>query len=128
MGRGMSVYGLRLDDAADAAAVYLVAAWLGTHGSDGNPTPAQMAGVRRQVAQAMTTNPAALRATDATKQERADAAILQAAVIGAAVSGAQGNAVSLARIRSTVAAGTRSITGLNLFSLELSDIGLRPAH
>jgi hypothetical protein len=122
----MARYDLRMDDVGDVVAVRLVGAWLASRGSDDDPTPAQMAGVRRQVQQAGAATPLLASAGEAQRQEIADTLLAQSALLSAAVTGAKGNPAQLRQIQQMAAAGIRNDMQIDLTAVELTDQGLRP--
>ncbi|MFB9971282.1 DUF6683 family protein, partial [Pseudoroseomonas cervicalis] len=124
--RWMQPYGLRMDDVADAMAVRLAGAWMASRGRDDDPTPAQMTALRAQMAEAMQRIPAMASAGDGDRQEIADMALIQAALISAAVTGAKDNPAQLRQIQQMAVNDIRSSMRIDLQAVELTDAGLRP--
>lgn len=123
---GIAPYGMSTNNVADASAVYLAYAWMATRADDRDPTRAQMLGLRNQLATAMVNNPGFARASDATKQEVADANLVQGLMAGQLAALAKRDPAARDRIRSAVAQGARTTYGLDLLSLNLTPEGLRP--
>ncbi|MEG3175323.1 DUF6683 family protein [Sphingomonas sp. RB3P16] len=123
---GIAPYGMSTNNVADASAVYLAYAWMATRADDRDPTRAQMLGLRNQLATAMANNPGFARASDATKQEVADANLVQGLMAGQLAALAKRDPAARGRIRSAVAQGARTTYGLDLLSLDLTAQGLRP--
>lgn len=109
MGPELAKYGLRTDDVADAYTVYWTEAWAAAHGVTREDSREQAQAVRRQAAAAILATSEFARATDAQKQEFADALLVQALLVAAAVR--QG----------------AKATGLDLDAMTLTDEGLVPA-
>ncbi|MDQ1078226.1 DUF6683 family protein [Pseudoroseomonas cervicalis] len=124
--RWMQPYGLRMDDIADVMAVRLAGAWMASRGRDDDPTPAQMTALRNQMAEAMQRIPALTNAGDAERQEVADLALIQAALISAAVTGAKNNPAQLRQIQQMAVNDIRGSMRIDLQAVELTDAGLRP--
>jgi hypothetical protein len=81
-GQAMASYGLSSNNVADAYAVYWINAWQASRGIvNGQETRARTQAVRRQAAIALQAIPAFGKATDAQKQEFADALMIQAGMI-----------------------------------------------
>ncbi|WP_010187513.1 DUF6683 family protein [Sphingomonas sp. PAMC 26605] len=123
---GIAPYSMSTNNVADASAVYLAYAWMATRADDRDPTRAQMLGLRNQLAAAMTNSPGFARASDATKQEVADANLVQGLIAGQLAALAKRDPAARVRIRSAVAQGARTTYGLDLLSLDLTPQGLRP--
>lgn len=119
-------YGMSTNNVADASAVYLAYAWMATRADDSDPTRAQMLGLRDQLASAMANTPAFASATDAVKQEVADANLVQGMMAGQFAALAKRDPAVRGKIRDAVAQGAKSSYGLNLLSLNLTAQGLRP--
>ncbi|WBV45325.1 DUF6683 family protein [Pseudoroseomonas cervicalis] len=122
----MQPYGLRMDDIADVMAVRLAGAWMASRGRDDDPTPAQMTALRNQMAEAMQRIPALTNAGDAERQEVADLALIQAALISSAVTGAKNNPAQLRQIQQMAVNDIRGSMRIDLQAVELTDAGLRP--
>ncbi|MCJ2189073.1 DUF6683 family protein, partial [Novosphingobium beihaiensis] len=119
-------YGMRTDNLADALAAYLACAWFATRASTDDPTPAQMHGLRNQVARAIGASPEFADATDAMKQQLAEANLIQAVIISGYAETAKAQPALRAQIASAVAEGARKSYGLDLRSMSLSSHGLVP--
>ncbi|MCJ2189071.1 DUF6683 family protein [Novosphingobium beihaiensis] len=119
-------YGMRTDNLADALAAYLASAWFATRASTDDPTPAQMQGLRNQVACAIGASPEFADATDAMKQQLAEANLIQAVIISGYAETAKAQPALRAQITNTVAEAARKAYGLDLRSMSLGDHGLVP--
>ena len=117
-------YGMRADNLADAYAVWWTSAWMGAQGRSDDPTQVQMEAVKEQAAEALTSTPQFAHATDATKQEMAEALLIQAALIGASVDAAKGDRKQLDAVGAAVTKGARGM-GLDLDKMTLTDDGFR---
>jgi hypothetical protein len=115
-------YGMRANNVADAYAVWWVSAWMGARGRSDDATPGQMAMVQRQATNALAATPEFASATDAGKQEMAEALLVQAALIGDAVDTYKSDPAMLAKTRAAIGKGALGM-GLDLGSMTLTDDG-----
>ena len=122
MGRELSAFGMRTDNVADAYAAWWLNAWLASRKRTDTPPARQIAAVRAQAARAMSSLPEMASASDAVKQEIAEANLVQAALIGAYLEYAKNDPALLGRIATAVRQGARA-SGLNLSGMELTDDG-----
>lgn len=122
MGQALSGYGMRTDNVADAYAAWWLNAWLASRKRTDTPPARQIAAVRAQAARAMSSLPEMASASDAVKQEIAEANLVQAALIGAYLEHARNDPALLGRIATAVRQGARA-SGLNLSGMELTDDG-----
>jgi hypothetical protein len=116
--------GLRADNVADAYAAWWLNAWLASRQRTDTPPRSQIAAVRAQAAQAMTSAGLAT-ASDATKQEVAEANLVQAMLIGSYMEHAKSDRDLSRRLAVAVRQGARA-SGLNLDAMELTDEGFTP--
>jgi hypothetical protein len=119
-------YGMRVNNVADAYAVWWVSAWMGANGRSDDATPGQMAMVKRQATNALASTREFASATDAGKQELAEAMLVQAAMIGDTVDTYKSDPAMLAKTRAAIAKGAREM-GLDLNSMKLTDEGFVPS-
>jgi hypothetical protein len=125
--RMQSTYGMRANNVADAYAVWWVSAWMGAQGRSDDATQGQMAMVKRQAANALASTPEFASATDAGKQELAEALLVQAALIGDTVDTYQSDPAMLAKTRAAIKQGAQAM-GLDLTTMTLTDEGFKPAR
>ena len=118
-------YGMSANNVADTTALFLVSAWLATRASDADPSRAHLIGVRNQAAAAMASNPGMARASNAMKQEIAEANLIQAVITGQFATAAKQNPKQAPAIRAAAAKGVRDSYGIDLLSLQLTSSGLR---
>jgi hypothetical protein len=102
-----STYGMRANNVADAYAVWWTSAWMGAQGRSDDPTQGQMAMVKRQTTNALAATPEFASATDAGKQELAEALLVQAALIGDTIDTYRSDPAMLAKARAAIAKGRR---------------------
>jgi hypothetical protein len=127
MGNAIAPYGLRVDNVADTYAVYWISAWEAAHGiigSQGSPAKAQA--VRDQVIRGIAATQAFASATDAQKQEYAEALLVQAALISATAEAAAGDSAQLRAVGDAVRKGAKA-SGLDLDAMTLTEDGFKPA-
>ncbi len=121
-----STYGMRANNVADAYAVWWVSAWMGAKGRSDDATPGQMAMVKRQATNALAATPEFASATDAGKQELAEALLVQAALIGDTIDTYKSDPAMLVKTRAAIAKGAKGM-GLDLDTMTLTDQGFVPA-
>jgi hypothetical protein len=127
VGKGIAPYGLKTNNVADAYAVYWISAWEASRGIAGASETRQRAqAVRTQAINAMAAVPALAAATDAQKQEFAEAMLVQAALISAYMDDAAGNPAQIRAVGAAVAKGAKA-TGLDLDTMALTPNGFVPA-
>jgi hypothetical protein len=119
-------YGMRANNVADAYAVWWVSSWMGAKGRSDDATPGQMAMVKRQASNALAATPEFASATDAGKQELAEALLVQAALIGDTIDTYAADPAMLARARAAIAKGASGM-GLDLSKMTLTDQGFVPS-
>lgn len=119
--------GLRVDNVADAYAVYWIKAWRAVHGAWGDTSRATAQAVRTQAADAIGAVPEFATATAAQKQEFAKALLIQAMPVGAAEEQSKDDSAKLAQISAAVEKGAHA-AGLNLRAMTLTQDGFRQAH
>ena len=119
-------YGMRVNNVADAYAMWWTSAWNGAQGRNDDPSAGQMAMVKRQAANALAATPEFARATDAGKQELAEALLVQAAMIQGAIDTYKSDPVMLAKAKAAIAKGAQGM-GLDLSTMTLTDDGFVPA-
>ncbi len=120
-------YGMHANNVADAYAVWWVSAWMGNRGLTDDATPGQMAMVKRQASNALAATPEFAAATDAGKQELAEALLVQAALIGAAVDTYASDPTMLAKTREAIGKGAKGM-GLDLSKMTLTERGFVPVR
>ena len=123
----LSNYGLRTDDVADATTVYALEAWEAVNPGARPPTREQALVVRGQMARALAADPALASADDASRQEKAEAMLIQAAMIGSAVAELRRKSDDrgMEVLRGAVASGSRATLGIDLRGMTLTSAGLR---
>jgi hypothetical protein len=127
VGQGIAPYGLKTNNVADAYAVYWISAWEASRGIAGASETRQRAqAVRTQAINAMAAVPAMATATDAQKQEFAEAMLVQAALISAYMDDAAGNPAQIRAVGAAVAKGAKAM-GLDLDTMALTPNGFVPA-
>lgn len=125
-GPWLARYGMSTSNGADAAAAYLSTAWLIARGDPGDPTRAQIVGLRDQLALALAAAPGWASANDATRQAFADTLLLQAAVNGALLQGAGADRAKAQAVGAAVARGAESVFGIDVRRMDLTARGLVP--
>jgi len=127
VGALVAPHGLHIDNVADAYAMWWLTAWEAVHGNNDTPDPATLAAVRRQAATAVAATPGIAGASDAKKQELAEALWVQSALIDASVEQAKRDAAQLRAVGNAVRKGAQAM-GLDLDRLDLAPGGFVLAH
>jgi hypothetical protein len=123
---GISPYGLRTDNVADAYTVYWINAWEAARGiAGGAESRSRAQAVKAQVASALLTTQEMANATDAQKQEFAEALLVQAAMINAQMDVAAGDPAQLKAVGRAVRQGAKAM-GLDLDTMTLTENGFVP--
>lgn len=119
--------GLNINNVADAYASYWAEAWEAAHRRPvTTSSPQQIEAVKQQAAEAILATPEMTQASDADKQQFAEALWLQTLGLSAAREQAQGNPQQLQAIAGAVRKGARSM-GLDLDAMTLTEQGFVPA-
>ncbi len=119
--------GLRIDDVADAYAVYWINAWQASRGVDDDVSRRMATAVRNQVAGVMASTGALRGASDAAKQEMAESLLIQAALIAAAMEQSKSSPELGRQLAAAVSQGARGMN-LDLAAMTLTEDGFVPAN
>lgn len=117
--------GMSPNNLVDTTTLYLAVAWLTTHGNNGAPSAAQLAGLRRQVALAYGSIPQIMAMSNAAKQELAESNILQASLSSTLAEQASKDPASSAKARSVIANWVQQSYSVDLRRVSLTCQGLR---
>lgn len=117
--------GLHIDNVADAYALWWITAWQAAHGTNETPSRAVLGAVRQQAANAVVATGEIARASDAQKQELAEALWVQSALIDGAVEQAKRDPSRLRAVGDAVRKGAKGM-GLNLDAIDLTSQGFVP--
>ncbi|WP_313537563.1 DUF6683 family protein [Sphingomonas sp.] len=117
--------GLHIDNVADAYALWWITAWQAAHGTNDTPSRAVLGAVRQQAANAVVATGEIAHASDAQKQELAEALWVQSALIDGAVEQAKRDPSRLRAIGDAVRKGAKGM-GLNLDAIDLTSQGFVP--
>ena len=126
MGRALVPLGLRTDDVADAYAVWWMSAWGAANGDNSTPGRATAQAVRAQSARAFAATPEFARADDATKQEYAEALLIQSVLIAGMMDRYGRDPSMMSKIAASVRQGARA-SGVDLDAMTLTEAGFVPA-
>nr|WP_315381858.1 DUF6683 family protein [uncultured Sphingomonas sp.] len=126
IGALVAPHGLRVDNVADAYAVWWITAWHAARGNNDEPPPATLTAVRAQAASAILATGEIASASDAQKQELAEALWIQSTLIDISIEQAKGDAAHLRQIGDAVRKGAKGM-GLNLDAIDLTSQGFVPA-
>ncbi len=126
IGGALAQQGMRVDNVADAYAVWWINAWQATRGHNNTTSRATNDAVRDQAARALSASPQFVGASDAAKQELAESLLIQAAMIDASVEQSKGKSAQMRQIGAAVNQGAKRM-GLDLTTMELTEQGFVPA-
>jgi hypothetical protein len=126
IGGALAQQGMRVDNVADAYAVWWINAWQATRGHNNVTSRTINDAVRDQAARALSASPQIVGAGDPAKQEFAESLLVQAAMIDAAVERSKGNSAQMRQIGAAVNQGAKRM-GLDLTTMELTEQGFVPA-
>lgn len=121
----LAAHGLRINDLADAYAVWWINAWQATRGTNDPSDRATTLAVRDQARRALASIAEIRGASDAAKQEFSEALLIQAALIDSAVDQSKGNRAQLRAVAAAAAKGARAM-GVDLSGMTLTDRGFVP--
>lgn len=127
IGKGLAPFGLRTDNVADAYTVYWMSAWQASIGRTEIFQRDLVVKVKIQVTNALLAIPEIIGATNAQKQEFAEALLVQTALIDASMEQAAGDGNQKRAIASAVRKGA-SAMGLDLDAMTLTENGFVPAQ
>ena len=125
IGTNIARFGLRTDDVADVMAIYLVSSWQATRGQVEDPSLASVRATRAQMQQVLLANRTFASSSNATKQQLADALLLQMVVDDQSVRIAKGNPAQMLRAQSSVRQSVLRTLKIDLSKLKLTNQGLR---
>jgi len=120
-------HGLQIEDVADAYALWWLTAWHAARGNNDTPPPEILAAVKAQAARAVLATGEIATASDAQKQELAEALWVQSALIDVAVEQAKQDPARLRAIGDAVRQGAKGM-GLDLDAIDLTSQGFVPAR
>lgn len=119
-------HGLRIDNVADAYALWWLTAWHAARGNNDTPPPEVLSAVQAQAARAVLATGEIASASDAKKQELAEALWVQSMLIDIAVEQSKQDPARLRAIGAAVRQGAKGM-GLNLDAIDLTSRGFVPA-
>ena len=124
IGAAMRPVGLRVNNVADAYAVWWISAWEAVNKRDAGSSPAMYQAVKAQAAQSILSTGAFRNASNAVKQEMAESLLVQAALIDASVDAAAGNPAQLTAVARAVNQGAMAMDrDLDLTKMTLTQDG-----
>ncbi|UIJ46526.1 hypothetical protein LZK98_06135 [Sphingomonas cannabina] len=127
MSRPLSSLGLRIDDVADAYAVWWINAWQAGRHIDIDVNRRMAAAVSAQAAAGFASSGMLSTASDATKQEMAESLLVQAALISDAMKQSERNPDLARKVAVAVSQGARRMN-VDLAAMTLTDDGFVPAN
>jgi hypothetical protein len=115
-------YGFDPHNVADAYAVWWINVWGASRKKNIEPDPATVEAVKRQVRSALAATPDFAKASDAERQEFAEALLLQAAILGSGLDQWKSNPEMLERLAAAARQGALA-SGLDLAKMTLTPDG-----
>ena len=126
MGQAIRPYGLNPSDAADAYTLWWINSWLVANKRSDNPDRGTIAMVRNQVRAAFAATPEFMEASDAQRQEYAEAHLLQAAILNTAFEQWKSDPSMLDQLASAAKQGAKA-NGIDLNLMQLTANGFVPS-
>ncbi|WP_333572838.1 DUF6683 family protein [Sphingomonas sp.] len=126
IGALVAPHGLQIDDVADAYTLWWITAWHAARGNNDTPAPEIISAVKAQAARAVLATGEIARASDAQKQELAEALWVQSALIDVAMEQAKQDPARLRAVGDAVRQGAKGM-GLDLDRIDLTSRGFVPA-
>jgi len=125
MSAALAPYGYSVENLGDAYAFWWMSAWEGAQGSNRTFTHGEMQAVQAQAHEALAATPHIAEATDAQKQEMAEAMWIQAAMIDGMIDSAKQQPEQMPQLQQAIRQGARA-SGLDLDAMELTETGFVP--
>lgn len=120
-------HGLQIEDVADAYTLWWLTAWHAARGNNDTPSPEILSAVKAQAARAVLATGEIAQASDAQKQELAEALWVQSTLIDVAVEQAKRDPARLRAIGDAVRKSAKGM-GLDLDAIDLTAQGFVPAR
>jgi hypothetical protein len=127
LGKSIAPYGLRTNNVADVYAVYWTTAWLGSRGRNENLPKSQIIAIKNQATGALSSTAQFSSATDAQKQQFAEALLIQTVLIDASIDYAKSDPALLSKVKVAISQGAKAM-GLELDRMTLTPQGFRSAN
>ncbi|WP_379553673.1 DUF6683 family protein [Qipengyuania sp. DGS5-3] len=125
IGGAMRGFGLDPHNVADAYAMWWVNAWSAANKTGKQPSASTVAAVRQQTRNAIAATPDFANASDADRQEYAEALMLQAMLLSRAFNERQGDPAQLEELANATKKGAKA-SGLDLSLMRLTENGFVP--
>ncbi|CAO3421002.1 DUF6683 family protein [Azospirillum endophyticum] len=125
IGTAIAPVGLRTDNLADVYALWWITAWQATRGDNDTLGRDLYAAVRVQAARALNDSGGPASASNARKQEFAEALLVQTALIDGAVEQAKRDSARMRQVRAAVRKGALAM-GLDMARMEITGGGFVP--
>lgn len=126
IGEELKPVGLRTDNLADAYTVWWVNCWSAVHGDFSSPDRATADAVKAQASRALLSTNQLGQASDAQKQEFAEALLIQALLVDASLQQAKGKPDQMKAVASAANQGAKGM-GLDMTTMRLTPKGFVPA-
>jgi hypothetical protein len=125
--KAMTAIGLKSNNVADAYAVYLTNAWLGTQGRNDDLPNAQIIAVRNQAAKILLAIPQFRSATNTQKQEMAEEMLIRAALISVSIDGAKSDPALMTQVKTAISQGAKKM-GIDFDRMTLTPQGFQSVN
>jgi hypothetical protein len=120
------VFGMRVDNVADAYALWMTGAWLAVNNPDVDLTRTEFQAVRAQIANAFAVTSGMSEANDEIKQNMAESLILNILIIDSTIDGLKNDPAKRAQVQASVYANAKRDMGVDLKAISLTDNGFVP--
>jgi hypothetical protein len=126
MGKELARVGLRTDNLADAYTFWWINCWSAVHADFATPDHATIDAVKGQATRALLAGGRTAAASDALKQQFAEAMLIQGALLDAALQQAKNNPAQLKALAAAANQGAGGM-GLDMRTMKLTPRGFMPA-
>ncbi|WP_207483094.1 DUF6683 family protein [Arenibaculum pallidiluteum] len=127
MGQELAKVGLRTDNLADAYTVWWINCWSAVHADFSTPDRATVEAVRAQAGRALVAGGKTATASDALKQQFAEAMLVQGLLLDAALQQSKGDPAQLKALAVAANQGAKGM-GIDLRTMKLTPRGFAPAR
>jgi hypothetical protein len=120
----LSKYGVNPNNMGDAMTIYWLSTWLAVNGRTDDPTPAQIAGTRTMVQDALVKVPDIAKLSNDDKQATAQGFLLQFFLNEMMLEGVKSDPAALKKVRGDMLEAAKTMSGFDAALFDMSPSGL----
>jgi hypothetical protein len=120
------LYGLRVDNVADAYTLWMASAWAVVSGREESITRTELQSIRKQVISSFLNTPGMINATDEVKQNMAESLWISGFVVNEAGMQVKNDPTAKKKLAASVAANAKREMNVDLSAITLTDQGFVP--